>query len=205
MEWTSNRSMMGLGRRSFRIVPAIIVCAMSALVDAADEPAETGKSRTPTASIRLPPRSNQAESASSSSRSRSSASSTGSLWTTIVSLGAIVSSLGVVGYWLRPHLGLAGGLPPEALELLGRRSIEQKVTIHLIRCGSKVLVVGVSPEGARTLSEITDPAEVQRLVAVCHAPREPRFSAMVPGASTLMGNRPNPQRTSSPAEDPRRG
>jgi hypothetical protein len=60
------------------------------------------------------------------------------------------------------------------MELLGRRMIEQKVAVHLIRCGGKVLVVGISPEGARTLSEITDPVEVQRLVKVCHAPRENR-------------------------------
>jgi flagellar biogenesis protein FliO len=94
------------------------------------------------------------------------------LWTTVIALVAIVGSLGAVGYWMKPYLGGARSLPIEAVELLGRRAIEQKVSIHLVRCGARVLILSVSPEGARTLSEIVDPAEVRRLVDACQSPRD---------------------------------
>ena len=141
---------------------------------AEDEPVR-GASRDSTAGMRLPPRTAGPEAASTSRKSSSSTG--GGLWTTVISLAAIVGFLGLAAYWLRPYLGIARGLPIDALELLGRRNIEQKVAIHLVRCGGKVLIVGVSPDGARTLSEITDPAEVQRLVKACHAPREARSPA----------------------------
>ena len=112
--------------------------------------------------------------------------------------GAIISSLGIVGYWLKPLIGVRGNLPAEALETLGRRAIDQKLAIHLIRCGGKVLVVGVSPEGARTLSEITDPMEVQRLVAVCRTPRELQMYPLGPGVSSVVPGRPT-QRPAVPA------
>jgi flagellar protein FliO/FliZ len=196
LPWTSVRSQIA------RLLVAAISCAvMSSLADADDFP-ERSKARESTAAIRLPPRDHVPE--SGSSRPRGSSSS--SLWTTVVSLGAIIGCLGLVGYCLKPFLGVPGGLPLEALELLGRRAIEQKVAIHLIRCGNKVLVVGVSPDGARTLSEITEPAEVQQLVMACHAPRESRsFSSFVAGTNGLMGTRQPPAQTSSlQAGEPRR-
>ena len=131
----------------------------------------------------LPPRGGTNETGSAAKKT--SPASTGSgLWTTIISLTTIVSGLSFVAYWLRPYLGVTRGLPVEALELLGRRAIEPKVTIHLVRCGGKVLIVSVSPDGARTLSEITDPIEIQRLVAACHSPRETRFP--MPAAEPIL-------------------
>ncbi|MFO1041412.1 MAG: flagellar biosynthetic protein FliO [Planctomycetaceae bacterium] len=161
---------------------------------AQDDPVR--KDRDLTASIKIPPRSSH-----ESSGKLKSSSSGGGVWTTLLSLTAIVGTLGAVGYFAKPYLGTARGLPVEALELLGRRAIEQKVAIHLIRCGSRVLVVGVSPEGARTLSEITDPAEVQRLIDTCHAPPDSRsLSSFIPPFSTAR----NPRATSS-HEDSHRG
>lgn len=129
-----------------------------------------GNARTSAPGMELPPRSKGH--ASGETTPRKSVPSGGGLWTTVISLAVIVGGLGLVAYWLRPYLGGPRGLPIEAMELLGRRTIEHKVVIHLVRCGGRVLVLGVSPEGARTLSEITDPAEVQRLVAACHSPRD---------------------------------
>ncbi|MBS0203016.1 MAG: flagellar biosynthetic protein FliO [Planctomycetes bacterium] len=143
--------------------------------------------------IRLPPRSRGHESGIISSRK---SSSSGSLWTTTLSLAAIVGSVTLVGYWLKPYLGLPRTLPIEAMELLGRRMIEQKVAIHLVRCGERVLVLGVSPDGARTLAEITDPGEVQRMVDACQQPRDAK-------SFTVRGTT-NPDQELS-AEAPRRG
>ncbi|MDB5343851.1 MAG: flagellar biosynthesis protein FliO [Schlesneria sp.] len=159
--------------------------------------------RQPATSIKLPPRNGGRDSIATPQRKSTSA--TDGLWTTIVSLSVIVAALGTLTYWIKPYLGVSRGLPVEAVELLGRRSLEQKVAIHLVRCGGRVLVLSVSPEGARTLSEITDPAEVRRLVDACHAPRDSKqasnFSAS-PLGSTL---RPATHRTPLPGEDSRRG
>jgi flagellar biogenesis protein FliO len=124
------------------------------------------------AGLRLPPRHGGHES-HGAARSKNNAAASG-LWTTVISLVAIVGCLLLIGYWLRPYLGAPRGLSIDALELLGRRVIDQKVAIHLVRCGSRVLVLSVSPEGARTLSEITEPDEVRRLIDACHGPADIR-------------------------------
>lgn len=137
---------------------------------------ERAPSRVSATSLPLPPRANGHE-AASSPRSKTTANN-GGLWTTVLALGAIVGSLALAGRWLKPYLGAPRGLPIEALELLGRRQIEPKVAVHLVRCGGKVLLLGVSPDGVRTLSEITDPQEVARLTEACQNVGDPRSSAI---------------------------
>lgn len=172
-----------------------------------------GKLSQPASAIKLPPRSSSHESAPTPQRTNTSPS--GGLWTTAISLTVIIGTLGTVAYWLKPYLGTSRGLPIEAFELLGRRSLEQKVAIHLVRCGSRVLVLSVSSEGARTLSEITDPAEVRQLVDACHAPRDGKQflpdTVTTPLASpsvistTPPSMRSPTHRTPLPGEDARRG
>lgn len=177
----------------------------------ADDGSEASKA--PASSIKLPPRSSSRE--ATASAPRRNPSSTSGLWTTAVSLTVIVGALGSLGYWLKPYLGVTRGLPVEAVELLGRRSLEQKVAIHLVRCGSRVLVLSVSPEGARTLAEIADPAEVRELVGICHASRDPK--SVIPDVlasaltsepkplATPLSSRTVASRIPLPGEDPRRG
>jgi flagellar biogenesis protein FliO len=86
------------------------------------------------------------------------------------------------------------GLPLEALELLGKRTIEPRVSIHIVRCGPKVLVLGVSPDGVRTLTEITDPVEIDLMAGAC---RKKDSSAKLP--SSFAGMFPQ----TSSAESPR--
>ena len=145
-----------------------LVCALCLVPEArvrAEGELERGPSRGAATSLPLPPRANGHDGAATS-RTKT-ASNGGGLWTTVLALGAIVGALALAGRWLKPYLGVPRGLPIEALELLGRRMIEPKVSIHLVRCGGKVLVLGVSPDGVRTLSEIADPHEVNRLTETC--------------------------------------
>jgi flagellar biogenesis protein FliO len=58
-------------------------------------------------------------------------------------------------------------LPSEALEILGRAPLIGKQQVHLVRCGNKVLLLHASPTGVETLTEITDPDEVDRLAGIC--------------------------------------
>ncbi len=62
----------------------------------------------------------------------------------------------------------ASRLPYEAVEVLGRAPLAGRQHVHLVRCGNKLLLVCILPTGAQTLTEITDPAEVDRLVGVCY-------------------------------------
>lgn len=60
-------------------------------------------------------------------------------------------------------------LPPEVLEVLGRGLVDERNAIHLVRCGSRLLVLGSSVSGLTSLTEIDDPAEVESLAALCRS------------------------------------
>lgn len=70
-----------------------------------------------------------------------------------------------------------GTLPGEAFEVLGRAPLANHQQAHLVRCGSKLLLVAVSATGAQTLAEITDPEEVDRLAELCRQSRPGRSVA----------------------------
>ncbi len=58
-------------------------------------------------------------------------------------------------------------LPREAVEILGRAALVGRQQVHLVRCGNKILLLSVSPTCVETLTEITDPDEVERLAGIC--------------------------------------
>ena len=58
-------------------------------------------------------------------------------------------------------------LPAEIIEVLGRTTIAAKQSLHLVRVGSKLIVVSVTAAGTETLTEVTDPGEVARILAAC--------------------------------------
>jgi flagellar biogenesis protein FliO len=82
----------------------------------------------------------------------------------------IVIGIFLVGVWLfrRSTPQSMMRLPGEVFEILGRAPLAGKQQVHLLRCGSKLLLVSVTPTGAETLAEITDPVEVDRLAGFCH-------------------------------------
>jgi flagellar biogenesis protein FliO len=65
----------------------------------------------------------------------------------------------------------SGTLPLEVFETLGRAALASHQQVHLLRCGNKLLLVSVTATGTETLTEISDPAEVDRLVGLCRRPR----------------------------------
>jgi flagellar biogenesis protein FliO len=66
-----------------------------------------------------------------------------------------------------------GMLPTDAVSVLGRVSLTSKQVAQLLRVGNKLVLVAVTPGGAETLTEVTDPVEVDRLMGLCeqHDPR----------------------------------
>jgi flagellar biogenesis protein FliO len=61
----------------------------------------------------------------------------------------------------------AGMLPAEAVEVLGRAPIAGRQHVHLVRCGNKLVLLSAHGAGVETLTEISDPAEVERLQEIC--------------------------------------
>jgi flagellar biogenesis protein FliO len=91
------------------------------------------------------------------------------------SLGNVAGSLGIVlGVFFALVWGLrrfsprtGGQLPKEAFEVLGRAPLVGRRQAQLIRCGSKLLLVSIAADQIETLTEITDPADVDRLAGLC--------------------------------------
>jgi flagellar biogenesis protein FliO len=69
-------------------------------------------------------------------------------------------------------------LPVEVFEVLGRGPLAGRQQAHLLRCGNKVLLVSVGATGVSTLTEITDPAEVDRLTNLCRQARPVATTAL---------------------------
>lgn len=101
---------------------------------------------------------------SDSASQRASWNST-ALWLIVVS-GVIVAG----ARWLKSQSpAVAKSLPNDVLDVLGRKVIDQRTSIVLVRCGSRVLVLSSSASGLRTLAEITDPVEADCLAGLCRA------------------------------------
>ncbi len=88
---------------------------------------------------------------------------------TALSALAIVVGLFLAVAWLAKRKLPAASrlLPEEVLEVLGRAPLAARQDAHLIRLGKKLLLVCVSAAGTETLTEITDPEEVDRLAGLC--------------------------------------
>jgi len=97
-----------------------------------------------------------------------SASGPPTLISVVGSLGAVLGLFFLLAWAMRR--GASGSptlLPKEALEVLGRAPLAGRQQVYLVRLGNKLVLVSVSPAGVETLSEVTEPDEVQRLVAIC--------------------------------------
>jgi flagellar biogenesis protein FliO len=88
---------------------------------------------------------------------------------TIGSSLAVVLGLFFLFAWTMRR-GSPGGsavLPGEVVEVLGRAPLTHRQQLHLLRCGRKLVLVNVCAEGVETLTEITEPEEVDRLLGLC--------------------------------------
>jgi flagellar biosynthetic protein FliO len=92
----------------------------------------------------------------------------GAVKTVITSL-AVVLGLLVALLWLarRANPKARGTLPGDILETLGRAPLSGRQEMHLVRVGNKLLLLSVTPTSAETLTEITDPVEIDRLAGIC--------------------------------------
>jgi flagellar protein FliO/FliZ len=105
--------------------------------------------------------------------------------TPTTAIGTVASSLAVViglllcVAWVSRRFAPPGAapLPPQVIELLGRQPLGGKQTLQLLRVGNKLLLIALSPGGAQTLTEITDPVEVEHLAGLCRRTKTDSASA----------------------------
>lgn len=163
------------------VVLALCLCLSAGLIAVAeDQPTPTH--RESKRSLPLPPRLVASE--SREPLRGKNVSSPAGLWSTVLSLGLVVGAIVAVGRGLKRYgVRTPQTLPAEAFEILGRRMIEPRVAVQFVKCGSRILVLGVGPEGARTLAEIEDAAEVQHLTEACIGSARQGRLAETPGLS----------------------
>ena len=95
-------------------------------------------------------------------------STASTLTTGVASLAVVLGLFFVVACALRRATPRGSALlPGEVVEVLGRAPMAGRQFAHLIRCGNKLLLVHLAPGCAETLTEITDPVEVDRLAGLC--------------------------------------
>lgn len=58
-------------------------------------------------------------------------------------------------------------LPYDAVVMLGRIPLAPKRFAHLLQVGNKLVLVSICGDRTDTITEITDPSEVDRLLAIC--------------------------------------
>ncbi|HEY3393157.1 MAG TPA: flagellar biosynthetic protein FliO [Lacipirellulaceae bacterium] len=156
----------------------------AAAVDKTELPATTGTNAilatpTPDENRRLaPPSSNwsQAEKPATPNHATDSAESAwhsfgvprGTIYK-IASALAIVVGLFLVFAWFlrRGARSVASTLPADVVCVLGRVPLAARQFADLLHVGNKLVLVASSPAGPATLTEVTDAAEVDRLVGLC--------------------------------------
>ena len=90
------------------------------------------------------------------------------LVTGAASLGIVLGLFLLVVWSVRRGMPQGAGLlPTEAVEVLGRAPIAGRQNVHLVRCGNKIVLLNVSATSVETLTEISDPDEVERLYELC--------------------------------------
>jgi len=93
---------------------------------------------------------------------------------TLAALGLVIG-LVLFGRWAWMKLSgqvSATGNGPRAVEVLSRTAVAPKNHVLLLRVGQRVLVVGDSAQGLRTLTEVNDPDEVADLLTSVTAQKE---------------------------------
>ena len=92
---------------------------------------------------------------------------------------AIVLGLFFIVAWAMRKTAPRGSLvlPKEVFDILGRAPLGARQQVQLLRCGSKLLLVSITPNGTETLTEVTDPLEVDRIAGICQQ-AHPKSSTM---------------------------
>ncbi len=133
-------------------------------------------------------------------------------WTAVMALAVVVCLILVLARLFRRHAPMfSQSLPTEALEVLGRRFLDQRQSVVLLRIGSRILVVGSSAAGLQGIGELNDPIEVDLIAGMCRGTKQSRgmgtsFLTLLKGQATQTNTRPrneSPRRPEPRTPEPR--
>lgn len=92
----------------------------------------------------------------------------GAVTTVLTSLAVVLGLFVLSALVLRKATGRNHAmLPGEVVQTLGRAPLSGRQEMHLVRVGNKLLLLSVTATGAETLTEITEPGEIDRLAGIC--------------------------------------
>ena len=100
-----------------------------------------------------------------------------SIWPALFSVIVVCGLFCLVLYVLKKYVpGHRQLFNHPAVEVLGRTHLDQKRYVSLVRVGKRIVVVGVSPDEMRSLSEITDEEEITGILEVARPKTEAGLS-----------------------------
>lgn len=92
--------------------------------------------------------------------------------------GALALALGLfaaAAKWFSGSKLAAGVVDGGACEVLARVKLEPRASMHVVRVGGRVILIGSAAEGLTALGEIDDPVEAEALAASCRVARPSAF------------------------------
>jgi flagellar biogenesis protein FliO len=106
---------------------------------------------------------------------------TGVDWQKMIASLALVIGGYMAMLWLIRIVNPRGsrGLPPQVVEVIGQTRFNAKQNLQLVRLGNKLLLLLASSEGAQSIGEVTDPIEVEYLIALCGNRRAKRQDIVI--------------------------
>ncbi len=90
------------------------------------------------------------------------------VYTVVWALAIVIGAFLLCAYLLQRGARVAvPTLPAGAVSVLGRVPLAARQFADLLHVGNKLVLMTLSPSGAETLTEVTDPVEVDRIVGLC--------------------------------------
>lgn len=122
---------------------------------------------------------------------KSDASPGKALFTVLSSLAIVLGLFFVLVWFTRRALPKGTAMvPTEVVEPLGRVPLNGKQQMQLLRVGNKLVLLAVTQNGVEPLAEVTDPDEVERLVAICQQNQPGSVTSTFRHVLSQLGNEP---------------
>jgi len=104
----------------------------------------------------------------------------------------VVVGLFLIFAWVgKKNMKPTGGrLSKEIIQVLGKSQLSGKQQLELVRVGHKLLLLCVTPNGVETLTEITEPGEVERLLTIVRQDSPGSMTATFQDVLSQMGHKP---------------
>ena len=174
--WTSTPSRSNAGRSNNAPMPTAnasqVVPAQFTQVNGNQVPSSsTARTAAMSPASGHEPRPLKPPSASESKAGSKGSTGTVQMFISVISSLAIVIGLILASAWFyrKAAPSISGALPKQVVQVLGRTPLAPRQQLVLLRLGSKLVLVSNLHGEVRTISEITDPLEVDRLAGLCEA------------------------------------